>query len=84
MNTTTIREIWNGHPVELDVLGPSASENDVAQCVLFSHEAGWERRLDAAGQIVQAQVCRTQEEVRSTLEARRRIVALLRLRHGRG
>jgi hypothetical protein len=38
-------------------------------CDLWSHPLGWEVRLFAAGQLVQSRVCRTQEEVLTTMEA---------------
>jgi hypothetical protein len=37
-------------------------------CDLWSHPLGWEVRLFAAGQVVQSRVCRTQDEVLTTME----------------
>jgi hypothetical protein len=39
-----------------------------AVCKLFSHQLGWECRLMVRGELVQSQVCRTQDEVLSTGE----------------
>jgi hypothetical protein len=40
-----------------------------AICELWSHWAGWELRLEAAGELLQTQVCRSQDEVLATGEA---------------
>jgi hypothetical protein len=40
------RENWNGHPVELGIAWTLKKRDHVAQCVLFSHQFGWELRLE--------------------------------------
>ena len=58
MNTTTLRENWNGHPVEVGIAWTLKKRDHVAQCVLFSHQFGWELRLDV-GELFKTQVCRS-------------------------
>jgi hypothetical protein len=41
MNTTTLRDVWNGHPVELREAWTLRKRNHVAVCRLWSHEFGW-------------------------------------------
>ena len=40
----------------------------VAQCVLFSHQFGWELRLEV-GALFRTQVCRSSEEILNTQES---------------
>ena len=42
------------------------------RCDLWSHPLGWEVRLFVDGHLVQARVCRTQEEVLTTMETWKR------------
>ena len=64
MNTTgtTLRPVWNGHPVELGIGWTLRKRNHVAQCVVFSHEFGWELRLEV-GELFRTQVCRSDREI---------------------
>jgi hypothetical protein len=39
-----------------------------AVCAMFSHQLGWELRLTIDGELIQSQVCRSDEEVLSTWE----------------
>jgi hypothetical protein len=36
---------------------------------MFSHQFGWELRLEVDGELIQSQVCRSQDEVFSTWES---------------
>jgi hypothetical protein len=38
------REHWNGYPVELGIAWTLTKRRQVAPCVLFSHQFGWEPR----------------------------------------
>jgi hypothetical protein len=67
MNTTTRRENWTGHPVELGDAWTLRKGDKIARCVLVSHQFGWEFRL-MAGELVRSQVCRSSEEVLNTHE----------------
>ena len=42
--------------------------DQIAQCVLFSREFGWELRLEV-GELFRTQVCRSTEEIRDTQES---------------
>ena len=42
--------------------------DQIAQCVLFSHEFGWELRLEV-GELFRTQVCRSTEEILDTQES---------------
>lgn len=39
-----------------------------ASCKLFSHESGWELRLELAGSLQRSQVCGSQDDVLATAE----------------
>ena len=65
--TTPLREVWNGHPVALGIAWTLKKRDHVAQCVLFSHEFGWELRLEV-GELFRTQVCRSTEEILDTQE----------------
>ena len=62
------RELWNGRPSELGDLFRLTKGEKSARCALWSHWSGWELRLDAAGEMIRTQVCRSEEEVFSTGE----------------
>jgi hypothetical protein len=66
MNTTTLREVWNGHAVELAERWRLRKRNEV--CCLWSHEFGLELRLEI-GELFRTQVCRSAEEILETQEA---------------
>ena len=61
---------WHGSAVELGELFVLTKNKRKARCVLLSHQFGWELRLFVGSQleVVQSQVCRTQEEVLDTSE----------------
>lgn len=66
--TTPLRDVWNGHPVALGIAWTLKKRDHVAQCVLFSHEFGWELRLEV-GELFRTQVCRSTEEILDTQES---------------
>lgn len=61
---------WHGFPIELGDLFVLTKNKRTAGCLLLSHQFGWEVRLLVGSQleIVQSQVCRTQDEVLTTGE----------------
>jgi hypothetical protein len=64
------RPNWHGSPVDLGELFILKKNRRQAVCKLRSHQFGWEVRLfiGAQADIVQTQVCRTQDEVLTTGE----------------
>lgn len=64
------RHDWHGSPVDLGELFILHKHRRKAQCQLLSHQFGWELRLLVGSQleIVQTQVCRTQDDVLTTGE----------------
>ena len=66
--TTPLRDVWNGLPVELGIAWTLTKRGHVAQCVLFSHQFGWELRLEV-GELFRTKVCRSTEEILNTQES---------------
>ena len=63
------RHDWYGRPVNLGELFILKKSGREATCQLRSHQFGWELRLFiGADDIVQTQVCRSQDEVLNTGE----------------
>ena len=66
------RAFWDGNPTNLgDVfrLHKSRCSRPLeAVCQLFSHQFGWELRLDVAGSLQRSQVCRSQDDVLNTAD----------------
>ena len=64
------RSNWHGTPVALGELFILPKNRREAKALRFTHQLGWEVRLivGAQAEVVQTQVCRTQEEVLSTAE----------------
>jgi hypothetical protein len=61
------RPNWHGKPVELGELFILKKNRREATCRLRSHQFGWELRLFIGrDEIVQTQVCRSQDEVLTT------------------
>ena len=54
--------------MELGIAWTITERNRVAQCVLFSHQFGWELRLEG-GELFRTQVCRSTEEILDTQES---------------
>jgi hypothetical protein len=65
---TTLRNVWSGYPVALGITWTLKKRNHISQCVLFSHEFGWELRLHV-GALFRTQVCRSTEEILKTQES---------------
>ena len=65
MNTTTLRDVWNGHPVELGEAWTPEAEPSCGLPALEPTSLGWELRL-AIGEIFKTQVCRSAEEILTT------------------
>ena len=68
------RPIWNGEPKELGDLLRLTKQNRTARAVIYTHLFGWEVRLFIGTQadVVQSQVCRTQDEVSQRASGGRR------------
>lgn len=64
------RLTWNGTPKELGDLFGLHKNRRTARAAIYSHVFGWEARLLVGSQleVVQTQVCRSQDEVLSTGE----------------
>lgn len=64
------RASWNGEPKELGELFVLRKTGREALCKLMSHQFGWECRLYIGNQseIVQTNLCRTEDEVLMTGE----------------
>ena len=67
MSSTVQRAVWNGEPVELGIAWTLKKRQHAAQCVVFSHQFGWELRLEV-GELFRTQVCRSSEEIVTTAE----------------
>jgi hypothetical protein len=68
VNTTTLRDVWNGQPLELREVWTLRKRNHVAVCRLWSHEFGWELRLEV-GELFKTHVCRSTEEILNTQDS---------------
>ena len=64
------RANWHGTPIALGELFILHKNRREAKAIIFTHQLGWEVRLmiGAQAEVVQTQVCRTQEEVFATGE----------------
>lgn len=62
MNTTPQREFWTGHPVELETVWILSKSGKVARLLLFTHQLGWELRVES-GDLLVTQVCRSDREI---------------------
>jgi hypothetical protein len=62
MNTTTIRSAWNGVPVPLQTLWALTKGSKTVALMLYTHQLGWECRVDGAG-ILLTQVYRSDQEI---------------------
>ena len=61
LTSTPQREFWNDQPVQLETVWTLTKRGHVAQCVLFSHQFGWELRLEV-GELFRTQVCRSDRD----------------------
>ena len=62
------RPDWSGEPVRLSVRWTLVKGGRAIQCVLYSHQFGWELRMAYAQTLVRSHVCRSEEEVFTTQE----------------
>jgi hypothetical protein len=62
MNTTPQRESWNEQPAELETVWTLAKRDRVARLVLYTHQLGWELRIES-GDLLMTQVCRSDREI---------------------
>lgn len=64
------RPFWTGEPRDLGELFTLEKRGRKAVCKLVTHQLGWECRLFIGSQeeVVQTQVCRTEEDVLRTSE----------------
>jgi hypothetical protein len=64
------RQNWHGTPIQLGELFILHKNRREAKAVIFTHSLGWEVRLmiGVQAEVVQTQVCRTQEAVFTTGE----------------
>jgi hypothetical protein len=69
MSATLQRLDWDGVPKKQGDTIRLTKGDRTATRELWSHQFGWELRLEAAGEMLQTQVCRSQEEALSTTEA---------------
>jgi len=60
------RERWSGDPTPAGRQVPTTQDRKSAECQLWSHQLRWELWLIAAGEFLQSQVCRSQDEVFDT------------------
>lgn len=68
--TALQRLVWNGTAIDLGEVFILKKVTKRAVCKLVSHPFGWELRLyvGSADDIIQTQVCRTEDEVLTTGE----------------
>ena len=64
------RPDWHGTPREVGELFVLHKNRRTAKAIIVTHQLGWEVRLliGAQAEVVQTQVCRTQDEVSATGE----------------
>jgi hypothetical protein len=60
---------WNGdQPIRIGDVFHLQKDQTRTVCELWKHPFGWELRLEAAGEMIQTQVCRSREEWVRTFE----------------
>ena len=68
MHPTLQREFWNGNAVRLDDVWTLRKRNHVVQCMLSTHQLGWELRLEV-GELFMTQVCKSDREIEDVSRA---------------
>lgn len=63
------RDDWRGDPRKQGDLFELRKGKKRAICELWTHPLGWEVRLEASGELLRTQVCRSQDEVFATFES---------------
>lgn len=61
--STSQRAIWNDKPERLSGSWTLTKAGKIAECSTWSHQFGWELRLEVAGSMVRTQVARTAPEM---------------------
>ena len=62
MSSTLQRAVWNGRPEQVGIAWTLKNRQHIVQCVVFSHQFGWELRLEV-GELFRTQVCRSEREI---------------------
>jgi hypothetical protein len=62
------RPDWTGEPLRIGATWTFRKGRRTAECVLWTHQLGWELRLVSGSDLLRSQVCRTQDEVLDTYE----------------
>ncbi|HVL65787.1 MAG TPA: hypothetical protein VM364_00865 [Vicinamibacterales bacterium] len=62
------RPDWHGEPLDQGEYFRLVKGERTAVCRLFTHQFGWELRLETSGDVRRTQVCRSQEDVFDTAE----------------
>ena len=62
MSSTQQREFWNGNAVHLGDVWTLRKRDHVVPCKLFTHQFGWELRLEV-GELFMTQVCKSDREI---------------------
>jgi hypothetical protein len=57
------RAIWDGTPKLLATWWTLGKSRRTARCHLYSHQLGWELRLEGVDDLPRTQVCRSETEV---------------------
>lgn len=68
MSDVPQRATWNGVPVELETLWTLSKGSKTVRLVMWSHQLGWELKVDGAG-ILLTQVCRSDQEIEDVASA---------------
>ena len=73
MSATLQREHWNGQPTHVGDLfrvGKTCGDKRLeATCELWTHQLGWEVRLEINGDLQRSEVFRSQDDVLTACEA---------------
>jgi hypothetical protein len=66
------RDSWNGQPTRLEdrftLRKARARTAHEASCQVWTHQFGWELRLEVNGDLLRSQVCRSEAAVRETAD----------------
>ena len=63
------RIAWSGTPVDQGECFRLVKDKRLAVCRLFTHQFGWELRLEVDEDLVRSEICRSQNSVFETFEA---------------
>ena len=62
MNSTPQLEFWNSKAIEIEILWTLTKRAKVARLVLFTHQLGFELRIES-GDLLMTQVCLSDHEI---------------------